>query len=110
MTATVPTEEEIAKLISGAPFASTRSSTKARAILALFAPVMAAKNAETEQLSMLAAVAMGERDKARRALAEERERCATVAETFVPTDVHPQDMYSWASTAGEIAAAIRAGG
>ncbi|MFC5423259.1 hypothetical protein ACFPOB_27315 [Bosea eneae] len=51
----LPSEEEIAKLISGAPFPSTKSLTKARAILSLIRPAFEAKEREIEAASEEAA-------------------------------------------------------
>lgn len=50
-SAAMPSVEEIAKLISGAPFPSTKSLTKARAILALFATAIDAASRATASLA-----------------------------------------------------------
>jgi len=56
--AAIPSAEEIAKLISGAPFPSPKSLAKARAILALFAPILAEKEREIANLDSLTDIMM----------------------------------------------------
>lgn len=117
VSATVPTEEEIAMAIymdrngrGCVPWSRRDAAHKApylsdaRAVLALFAPALAEKEREARE-NYQDALAYAEAAKKQRlwkedaeaALAEERERCAKVAEESMTND------------AFAIAAAIRAG-
>lgn len=107
--AAMPGEEEIAKLISGAPFPSPRSLSKARAILALFAPILAEKEREistfdqreVEWNEAMAGSLQNEEDAHRKleaaeaALAAERGRCIAIVDAQVPDWVKERSGPYW---------------